>query len=64
MTKSRTADGKHTKRFIILRKGSCDEKFTRSIAFPYFYETKELAQSAIAAMQARCPGIHYKVRQK
>jgi hypothetical protein len=51
---SRTADGKHTKRFIILKKGLSDLEFTRSYNLSGFYETKERAQAAIS----------YKVRQK
>ncbi len=44
---SRTADGKHTKRFIVLKKSESDDKFVRSISVPQYFETKELAQAAI-----------------
>ena len=39
---SRTADGKHTKRFIVLKKSSNngDTKFVRSINIPEYFLTR------------------------
>ena len=65
---SRTAEGKHTKRFIVLKKSSNngDEKFVRSINIPEFFETRELALAAVAERGVRNPvgTLEYKVRQK
>ena len=63
---SRTADGKHTKRFIVLKKSESngDTEFVRSINIPEYFETKELAQAAIKARGSDKPTTVYKVRQK
>ena len=61
---SRTADGKHTKRFIVLKKNESNEKFIRSVIIPEYFETKELAQAAIKARGSDNPLTVYKVRQK
>ncbi len=61
---SRTADGKHTKRFIVLKKSESDDKFVRSISVPQYFETKELAQAAIDGIRTQYPDVEYKVRQK
>jgi hypothetical protein len=62
MATSRTAEGKHTKRFIVLKKNPSDTEFARSATLPASYETRELAQAAIDAIGAT--DIQYKVRQK
>lgn len=64
MATSRTAEGKHTTRFIILRKNASDTTFTRSVSLPGFYATKELAQAAIDATASNYPDVQFKVRQK
>jgi hypothetical protein len=64
MATSRTAEGKHTKRFIVLKKGTSDTDFTRSVSLPGFYGTRELAQAAIDANAVNYPNVQYKVRQK
>ena len=61
---SRTAEGKHTTRFIILTKGYEGLVWTRSISMPGFYATKEEAQNAIREKQDWFPGVPFKVRQK
>ena len=62
---SRTADGKHTKRFIVLKKEEgADVDYVRSYSIPEHFETKELAQVAIEARGSKNPKITYKVRQK
>ena len=61
---SRTLEGKHVTRFIVLEKASFDEKFVRSNAVPGHFETRELAQSGIDRIQAAYPNVTYKVRQK
>lgn len=61
---SRTADGKHTKRFIVLKKREVDEKFFRSVNIPEYFETKEQAQEAITARRSSNPLTVYKIRQK
>jgi hypothetical protein len=64
MATSRTADGKHTKRFIVLKKNSDDVKFVRSFSIPGFFETRELAQAQIDKVSPNCPNVQFKVRQK
>ena len=63
---SRTPEGKHTKRFIVLKKSSNngDEKFVRSTNIPEFFLTREEAQAAILARRSGDPTTQYKVRQK
>ena len=61
---SRTAEGKHTTRFIVLTKGYAGLAWTRSISMPGFYATKEEAQNAISGKQNWFPGVQFKVRQK
>lgn len=62
--KSRTEDGKHTKRFIILKKNVNDAQFVRSFNIPEFFATREAAQAAIDTRGSKEFGIAYKVRQK
>jgi hypothetical protein len=63
---SRTAEGKHTTRFIVLKKSvlNGDQQFVRSLTIPEAFETKELAQAAIDARRSEVPTTQYKVRQK
>ena len=61
---SRTAEGKHTKRFIILVLNPFDNNFVRSYGLPGFYSTKEEAQAAISVHAPKFPDVLYKVRQK
>jgi hypothetical protein len=63
---SRTPEGKHTKRFIVLKKSknNGDTKFIRSVTIPEYFETKELALEAIAKLGVKAEGLTYKVRQK
>ena len=61
---SRTAEGKHVTRFIVLKKNSEDTKFVRSFSVPQFFATRELAQAAVEGIQQRYPNVQYKVRQK
>lgn len=60
---SRTPEGKHTKRFIVLVKGVYG-KYYRSgnVVINGFFATKEEAQAAIVLHGS--PGMTYKVRQK
>jgi hypothetical protein len=61
---SRTAEGKHVTRFIILKKNGSDEKFVRSLSVPGYFETRELAQAAADESKLQYPSVQYKVRQK
>ena len=65
---SRTPEGKHTKRFIVLKKSSNsgDEKYVRSINIPEAFETRELALTAVTERGVKNPvgTLEYKVRQK
>ena len=63
---SRTPEGKHTTRFIVLKKSGTngDTTFVRSTNIPEAFETKELAQAAIEARGSNLPTTQYKVRQK
>jgi hypothetical protein len=65
---SRTPEGKHTTRFIVLKKSENkgDTKFVRSINIPEYFETKQLALDAIAERGVKNPTgtLVYKVRQK
>ena len=66
MGTSRTPEGKHVTRFIVLRKNASDTKFVRSVAVPDYFATKELAQAEVAMKElaALYPNVQYKVRQK
>jgi hypothetical protein len=59
---SRTPEGKHTTRFIVLKKGGTDEKFVRSNVIREPFPTREAAQEAINSRGV--PGVAYKVRMK
>ena len=62
---SRTPEGKHVTRFIVLKKkDGLDEKFVRSLSVPGYFETRELAQAAADESKAQYPEVQYKVRQK
>ncbi len=61
---SRTPEGKHTARFIVLNKNSEDTQFVRSYSIPGFFETRELAQAEIDRVSPTYPNVQYKVRQK
>ena len=61
---SRTAEGKHVTRFIVLKKSIRDVEFVRSAYIPEFFLTREEAQAAILARRSGDPTIQYKVRQK
>jgi hypothetical protein len=65
---SRTPEGKHVTRFIVLKKSSNrgDEKFVRSYNIPEFFATRELALAAVAERGVRNPvgTLEYRVRQK
>lgn len=58
---SRTADGKHTARFIILVKEG-DGVYSRSSVIEESFPTRDAAQSAITARGLL--GVEYKIRQK
>ena len=58
---SRTPEGKHTKRFIVLLKLYANNT-VRSQNIPEFFATKEEAQAAIADRGAK--DCEYRVRQK
>ena len=61
---SRTAEGKHVTRFIVLKKSIRDVGFVRSANIPEFFLTREEAQAAILARRSGDPTTQYKVRQK
>ena len=65
---SRTPEGKHVTRFIVLKKSSNngDTKFVRSIKIPEFFLTREAAHTAILERGVKNPvgTLEYKVRQK
>ena len=63
---SRTPEGKHVTRFIVLKKSANmgDTKFIRSLNIPEAFETKEAAQTAIDTRGVVADGLQYKVRQK
>jgi septal ring-binding cell division protein DamX len=63
---SRTPEGKHTKRFIVLKKSESngDTKYVRSVVVSGFFPTKEEAQAAVEARGSKLEGTTYKVRQK
>jgi hypothetical protein len=61
---SRTPEGKHVTRFIVLKKNSTDTKFIRSFNSPGHFETRELAQAAADESKLQYPEVQYKVRQK
>ena len=61
---SRTAEGKHTPRFIILKKAKGDEEFTRSYNYHDYYSTREAANAAAIEATLNFPEVEYKVRQK
>ena len=62
---SRTAEGKHTKRFIIELK-NFDGKWIRSGNFGLsgFFATREEAQAALNVPNAASTGSKYRVRMK
>ena len=62
--KSRTADGKHTKRFIVLVNAGGDGKYIRSSnnVIEGFFPTKKEALKAVKLHGSA--GLKYKVRQK
>ena len=66
MSKSRTPEGKHVKRFIVLKKSQVngDTEFVRSLNIPEYFETKEAAQAAVEARGVKTVGTFYKIRQK
>lgn len=57
---SRTADGKHTARFIVLIKTMAG--YERSFSIPEYFPTRDAAQTAITTRGLF--GVEYKVRQK
>lgn len=61
---SRTAEGKHTKRFIVLMLLPASKTWQRSgnDVISGFFATREAAQAAVEARGSR--GITYKIRQK
>lgn len=65
---SRTPEGKHVARFIVLKKAVGEEKYTRSVSLPGFYLNRVEAEQAVAAYQLHYPvasyNATYKVRQK
>ena len=61
---SRTPEGKHTKRYIVLKKNDTDEKFVRSYGIPQFFLTREEAQAAVDKIQTLYPTVSYRIRQK
>jgi hypothetical protein len=61
---SRTPEGKHVARFIILKKAQGKEKFVRSMSLPGFYLTRAEAETAVNNNQGQFPNVQYKIRQK
>jgi hypothetical protein len=61
---SRTPEGKHVTRFIVLKKNPADTEFVRSNSVPGHFETRELAQAAADGAKDKYPEVQYKVRQK
>ncbi len=61
---SRTPEGKHVARFIILKKNATDEKFIRAYGLPGFYATREEAQKALDAYTVKFSDVQFKIRQK
>ena len=64
--KSRTADGKHTKRFIVLVNSDSDGKYIRSgnNVIEGFFPTKKEALKAVKLHGSAGLGLKYKVIQK
>jgi hypothetical protein len=62
---SRTAEGKHTKRYIVLVAGE-DKQYVRSgnPGLDGFFTTKEEAQKVLDASPNKSQGLTYKIRQK
>lgn len=62
---SRTPEGKHTKRFIVLEKNA-EGKFVRSTNIPKFYESQEAADLSVTSYLQSNPltTALFKVRQK
>ena len=59
---SRTPEGKHTKRFIVLLKLDAGKTYIRSDSIPEFFATREAAQAAVTTRgSSNCT---YKIRQK
>jgi hypothetical protein len=61
---SRTPEGKHTKRYIVLKKNGTDTKFVRSYSIPGFFATRDEALAVVAERQKFYPNVQYRVRQK
>lgn len=62
---SRTAEGKHTKRFIIMVKSVGDYSRSGNDGLRGFFATKEEAQAALDPQKGLISeGLTYKVRQK
>jgi hypothetical protein len=61
---SRTPEGKHTKRFIVMMKSESKGKWIRSgnDVISGFFPTKEEAQAALNLYGSK--GVTYRVRQK
>ena len=59
---SRTPEGKHTKRFVVLVKADDGQGYTRSVSIPEFFPTKEDAQAAVSTRGFS--SVVYKIRQK
>jgi hypothetical protein len=61
---SRTPEGKHTKRFIVLERNE-KGKFVRSALIPAFYETKDTARFDVDNFVKESGlNIEFKIRQK
>ena len=61
---SRTPEGKHTPRYIVLKKILGEEKYTRSASLSGYYLTRAGAEAAVAEVQPLFPTVQYKIRQK
>lgn len=65
---SRTAEGKHTPRFIILANvgSESESEWMRSLnlGLSGFFATRELAQTALDTPGFKSLGVKYKIRQK
>ena len=61
---SRTPEGKHVTRFIVLKKNPADTEFVRSNTVPGHFETRELAQAAADESKLQYPSVQYKVSQE
>lgn len=61
---SRTPEGKHTKRFIVLKKNEADGRYIRSYSIPEAFATRELAEAAVIERRSINQNVLYKIRQK